>query len=272
MAPALASVDVPAARTVVTTAGRPVGIAETANATAVRNTTSNGWSRHRPSPTEIASATPAITRIWFVRLLSCLVRGVSSETCPESICEMWPTSVAMPVDVTTKLAAPRVTWVFMNAMSTRSPRPAPSPTTSTCFGTGALSPVRADSSISRVAARMIRPSAGTRSPASIFTMSPGTRSSIGTCTTSPPRRTLACTTIIFWSAATLASALPSWFTPMNALKTVRRMSTIPVGTWPGRNRHATPATNSTSCIGSLYCRRNARQRGSFGASANLLAP
>ena len=45
MAPALASVDVPAARTVVTTAGRPVGIADTANATAVRNTMSNDWSR-----------------------------------------------------------------------------------------------------------------------------------------------------------------------------------------------------------------------------------
>ena len=37
IAPALASVDVPAARIVVTTAGRPVGMAETANATAVRN-------------------------------------------------------------------------------------------------------------------------------------------------------------------------------------------------------------------------------------------
>ena len=198
--------------------------------------------------------------------------GVSSATCPESMSEMWPTSVAMPVDVTTNVAAPRVTCVFMNAMSTRSPSAAPSATASTCLGTGALSPVRADSSISSVAARMTRPSAGTRSPASTFTMSPGTRSAIGTCATSPPRRTLACTTIIFWSAATLASALPSWFTPMRALKTVRRMSTIPVGIWPGRNRHTTPAPSSTSCIGSRYWRRNARQRGSLGASANLLAP
>ena len=119
---------------------------------------------------------------------------------------------------------------------------------------------------------MTRPSAGTRSPASTLTMSPGTRSAIGTCATSPPRRTLACTTIIFWSAATLASALPSWFTPMRALKTVRRMSTIPVGIWPGRNRHTTPAPSSTSCIGSRYWRRNARQRGSFGCLRELVLP
>ena len=29
------------------------------------------------------------------------------------MCEMWPTSVAIPVDVTTKLPVPRVTFVFM---------------------------------------------------------------------------------------------------------------------------------------------------------------
>ena len=37
---------------------------------------------------------------------------------------MCPTSVAMPVAVTTIVPAPRVTWVFMKAMSTRSPRAA----------------------------------------------------------------------------------------------------------------------------------------------------
>ena len=78
MAPALASVAVPAARMVVTTAGRPVGMAATAKATAVRNSVSNGWSRHRPRPIETARETPAMIRIWLVSLLSCLVRGVSS--------------------------------------------------------------------------------------------------------------------------------------------------------------------------------------------------
>ena len=37
---------------------------------------------------------------------------------------MWPTSVVMPVLVTRIVPAPRVTWVFMKARSTRSPSPA----------------------------------------------------------------------------------------------------------------------------------------------------
>ena len=37
---------------------------------------------------------------------------------------MWPTSVAIPVAIATIVPAPRVTWVFMNARSTRSPRAA----------------------------------------------------------------------------------------------------------------------------------------------------
>ncbi len=42
IAPAAASVVVPLDRIAVTTAGRPVGMAETANAIAVRNSSSNG--------------------------------------------------------------------------------------------------------------------------------------------------------------------------------------------------------------------------------------
>ena len=160
----------------------------------------------------------------------------------------------------------------MKARSTRSPSPAPSATASTCLGTGTLSPVRADSSISSVAEVRMRASAGTRSPASMLTMSPGTSWSIGSWTREPSRRTLAETTIIFWSAATLAFALPSWFRPIAALSRVRPMSTTPVATWPGRNRLSTPAASSTICIGSRYWRRNACQRGSFGGSANLFGP
>ena len=178
----------------------------------------------------------------------------------------------MPVEVTSIVPAPRVTWVFMNAMSTRSPRAESAATASTCLGTGALSPVSADSSISSVAERMSRPSAGTRSPASTMTMSPGTSSSMATTRTSPPRRTLALTIIIFWSAATLASALPSWLRPRNALKSVSTISTTPVANWPGRKRLTMPAPSRTICIGSRYWRRKDCQRGSFCASANLLGP
>ena len=66
IAPWAASWVVPLDRIAVTTAGRPVGIADTLKATAVRKSSSNGVSRHSPMPIEIASATPAMSRIWFV--------------------------------------------------------------------------------------------------------------------------------------------------------------------------------------------------------------
>ena len=185
---------------------------------------------------------------------------------------MCPTSVVMPVLVTRSVPAPRVTWVFMNARSMRSPRAESAATGSTCLGTGTLSPVNADSSISSVAAVSRRPSAGTRSPASMFTMSPGTSSSIGTEASLPSRRTLAWTISIFWSAATLAFALPSWLRPMAALKRVRPISTTPVATWSGRNRLRMPAASRTTCMGSLYWRTKACQRGSFAASAKRFGP
>ena len=60
-------------------------------------------------------------------------------------------------------------------MQVRSPSGTSSPGTgSVDLPTGRLSPVSAASSISRVAARVIRPSAGTRLPASTSTTSPGT--------------------------------------------------------------------------------------------------
>ena len=70
MAPLAASDVVPIDRMAVTTAGRPVGMADTENAIAVRNRTSNGVSRHSPMPIEMSRATPAMTRIWLVSALS----------------------------------------------------------------------------------------------------------------------------------------------------------------------------------------------------------
>ena len=162
---------------------------------------------------EATRAMPAITRSCWVSALIWRVSGVSSSPATCSIPEMWPTSVFIPVAVTTSCPEPRVTFVFMKAMSTRSPSGASAATASTLLDTGRLSPVSAASSISRVAAAMIRPSAVTRSPASKATTSPGTSSSAATSMSSPSRRTRALTTIIFWRAATAAAALPSWLRP-----------------------------------------------------------
>ena len=64
---------------------------------------------------------------------------------------------------------------------------------------------------------MMRPSAGTLSPASKPTMSPGTSSSAGTSEICPSRRTFAVMISIFRSDATLSAALPSWCKPITAL-------------------------------------------------------
>ena len=51
--------------------------------------------------------------IWLVSASSCLVSGVFSSSVDCSIPEMCPTSVFIPVDVTTSSPEPRVALVFM---------------------------------------------------------------------------------------------------------------------------------------------------------------
>ena len=63
---ARARICVPSERIVVTTAGRPVGIAEMANAIAAVKTVLKLSPRDRLRIIEIATATPAISRIWLV--------------------------------------------------------------------------------------------------------------------------------------------------------------------------------------------------------------
>ncbi len=158
-------------------------------------------------------------------------------------------------------------------MSVRSPSGTSSPgTASTAFRTGRLSPVRAASSISSVAATSRRPSAGILSPASNVTTSPGTSSSAGTSTRSPSRRTCALITSIFCSAATLSAALPSWFSPSTALRTVSPRITMPVLNSCSAAMLTIAAPTRTSCIRSRYWRRNACQPGSVAASASLFGP
>jgi hypothetical protein len=110
---AFASCWVPYERMVVTTAGRPVGIAEIAKAIAAVKTVSKLSPRDRLRMIETATAAPEMKRIWLVSFLSWIVSGVSESSALWSMCEMWPTSVAIPVVVTTKVPAPRVTFVFM---------------------------------------------------------------------------------------------------------------------------------------------------------------
>src|SRR5215211_6934799 len=120
--PPRARICVPSERIVVTTAGRPVGIAETANAIAAVKTVLKVSPRERLRIIESATAAPAMNRIWFVSFASWRVSGVSVSSSDWRGFEMWPTSVAIPVAVTTNWPVPRVVFVFMKTMSVRSPR------------------------------------------------------------------------------------------------------------------------------------------------------
>src|SRR5690242_12873233 len=251
IAPTRASACVPEARIAITTAGRFSGMAPTAKATAAVKTTVNLSPRTRFKTIDTTKAIPAIHRICRVSLSSWRVSGVFAACSACNIPELWPTSVAIPVAVTTSSPEPRVTLVFMYTMSARSPSGVPVTSTgSVPLATGRLSPVSADSATSSVAARSSRPSAGTTSPASIETMSPGTSCSAAISRSWLSRMTLALRIIIFCRAVTAAAAFPSCCRPRTALKSVSR----------------------TSCIRSAYWRTNARHRGSALPASNVLSP
>ena len=75
---------------------------------------------------------------------------------------------------------------------------------------------------------MIRPSAGTSSPAASSTTSPTTTSSAGICASDPSRRTRAVALTIALSAFIALSALPSWRRLTIAFTTVMNSSSTPV--------------------------------------------
>ena len=111
---ASASSRVPRDRIVVTTAGSPVGIAAIANATATVKTSVKLWPRAMLSTTEATSASAGDRDQLLGQLLQLdRQRRLATRPGAWSIPEMWPTSVAMPVAVTTNSPVPRVTLVFM---------------------------------------------------------------------------------------------------------------------------------------------------------------
>ena len=93
---AFASSCVPMDRIVVTTAGRPVGMAAIAKAMAAVKTVWKVSPRDRLMIIESPSAAPAMITICTVSFVSCFVSGLSVSSCAASMCEMCPTSVDMP--------------------------------------------------------------------------------------------------------------------------------------------------------------------------------
>ena len=113
IAPLAASACVPSESIVVTTAGSPVGIAAIARLIPIRNRSSKSSPLIRPKTMTSPSAAAAMIVISTVSWSSWRVSGVFSCWTPLSIPEIWPTSVAIPVAVTTISPRPRVTVEFM---------------------------------------------------------------------------------------------------------------------------------------------------------------
>ena len=236
-----------------TNAGIPVGIAEIAIAVPRSTRSSKDRPRIRPTTTMKATALHAMIPRTFVSESSSRCSGDRTRDTDVSIVAIRPISVSMPVAVTTIAPVPRVTEVFWNSMLVRSPSTTSGVgSTAASLATGALSPVSAASWVSSVAERMIRPSAGTMSPASTSTMSPTTTSRAGTCTMCPLRTTRVCGTCIFDSASTLALALSSWREPRTMLSAMSSATMIPVGTSPMAKLTAVTAM-SMMFIGSRSC-------------------
>ena len=190
-----------------------------------------------------ATAPQAMMPSTLVRVSSSRCSGDRVRVTEVSIVAIWPIWVSIPVAVTTTVAVPRVTEVFWNSMLVRSPSATSEASTPASLAIGALSPVSAASCASRVAERTIRPSAGTMSPASSWTMSPGTTSVAGTRATPPSRTTRACTTCILDRASTLARAVSSCRVPRPMLSTTSRATSTPVDTSPMRRLTTTTATS-----------------------------
>ena len=101
---------------------------------------------------------------------------------------------------------------------------------------------------------MIRPSAGTTSPASSRTMSPGTSLVESISATWPERRTRACGTCSLASASTLARAFSSWLVPITTLNSTRPSTTRAVAIWTIAKLAAT-TISSMMFIGLISCSR-----------------
>ncbi len=180
-------------------------MAATASATDWMAVSPSAWPRARLSAAYPATDTRATRASRLPRRSSWTWSGVRPGP-PSSSAATFPSSVAEPVATTRASARPRVSAVERNTEFDRSPREASGATSAACLATGSDSPVSVDSSTSARWVTTRRPSAATRSPASISSTSPTTTSAAGTSTTTPSRRTRARCAVIEASAASPASA------------------------------------------------------------------
>ena len=117
----LAIVCIPFDKVMVWTAGIASGIAATARITAICKISLGGLPLNKPIATTKAAATKATIIRALPNWSTSLSNGVCWSFSPDIISEMRPTSVFIPVPVTTTCALPRVTAVPEKTIFNRSP-------------------------------------------------------------------------------------------------------------------------------------------------------
>ena len=237
MAFCFAILETPSANVIVSTAGSPSGMAETARLTAIMNIFSSScwWTKtpmrktHMVRMTEIAPSWRPIFSIFRFK-------GGSSTTTDCTIPAILPNSVLIPVSVTNATALPPVMTVPVKTVFFLSPMPASALRTLRFFVTDVDSPVNAASSTWRLAASISLESAGTLLPASRSMMSPGTRFFESIEDSFPSLKTRTCGDIILLRASTACSARYSWTNPRTAFMiTMTRMTYVSVKASPSLN-------------------------------------
>ena len=160
-----------------------------------------------------------------------------------------PSSVCMPVRVTTVLASPPVQLVPLKtrfSASSREPGTAGRAGCSADRLAGSDSPVNADRS-SSIVPSMIRASAQTRSPSAITSTSPGTRSRAAISRRTPSRTTRAVAGRKAANASTARSACISWTKANPALsKITATTATARAGVPPAQASPAASASRTAS--------------------------
>ena len=140
---------------------------------------------------KIAQNTSIMIDSFFPKSSRFIWRGVRFSDVVFNNLAIFPTSVSIPIAVTSNVPLPYVEKLPENTLFVWSPNAAPSDASSNDFSTDRLSPVSALSSTLRLAHSKSFPSAGIQSPASITTSSPTVTSLDGICITTPSLITFA---------------------------------------------------------------------------------
>jgi len=236
--------------------GSSSGVRPTASATANRNDSNTGrccaaFTSSTNSTSRMVSRRINVPKAWVPRSKAVAGGRTASVSAISASAVSWPvcTTTTRPLPLTTEVPI-RTTFaaaVISVAVSAKT----------ACFSTGYDSPVSIAWLTKRSRASIMRPSAGTRSPAASDTTSPGTRSAIGTSRGCPSRQTVARTATVLRRRSTARPARYSCTKSSSTLISTISVMTTKLRTSP-RKAETTDAASSTSTSGLRKRERNSR--------------